>query len=67
VSAEHCRRGYCYKLGLSLFFFRGGTCFIEMEVVVGGGFWVPRTLHLEWLASSLLWLLEFVGLSAWLP
>jgi len=64
-------RGYCYKLGLSLFFcfflFRGGTCFIEREVVVGGGFqasWMPR---LEWLAWPLAWLLEFVGLSRWLP
>ena len=49
------------------FLFRGGACFIEREVVVGGGFralWTPR---LEWLAWPLAWLLEFVGLSRWLP
>jgi len=71
-------RGYCYKLGLSFFFcfcccfflfflFRVGACFIEREVVVGGGFrtsWMPR---LEWLAWPLAWLLEFVGLNRWLP
>jgi len=64
-------RGYGYKLGLSLFFFvfflfRGSACFIEREVVVGGGFrasWMPR---LEWLAWLLAWLLEFVRLSRWL-
>ena len=63
-------RGYCYKLGLSLFFFflfRGGTCFIAREVVVGGGFQVSWTPCLEWLAWPLAWLLEFVGLSRWLP
>jgi len=72
-------RGYCYKLGLSLFFFvfvvfffcfflfRGGACFIEREVVVGGGFRTSWTPRLEWLAWPLAWLLEFVRLSRWLP
>jgi len=71
-------RGYFYKLGLSLFFlfllfffffflFRGGACFIEREVVVGGGFRASWTPRLEWLAWPLAWLLEFVGLSRWLP
>jgi len=67
VSAEHCGRGYCYKLDLLLFLFRGSACFIEREVVVGGGFrasWKPR---LEWLAWPLVWRLEFVVLSTWLP
>jgi len=72
-------RGYCYKLGLSLFFlffvvvffvfflFRGGACFIKREVVVGGGFRVSWMPHLEWPAWPLAWLLEFVGLIRWLP
>ena len=67
MSAEHCGRGYCYKLGLSLFFFRVGTCFIEREVVVGGGFRVSQMPCLEWLVWPLAWLLEFVGLGTWLP
>ena len=84
--SAHCYvRGYCYKLGLSMFFFcfccfvffvvcfflfflfRGGACFIEREEVVGGRFrasWTPRQ---EWLAWPLALLLEFVGLSRWLP
>jgi len=72
-------RGYCYKLGLSLFFFcfccfffcffffMGSACFIEREVVVGGRFRVSWTPRLEWLALPLAWLLEFVGLSRWMP
>ena len=67
MSAEYYGRGYCYKLGLSLFFFRGDACFIETEVVVGGGFQASRTLRLEWLAWPLAWLLELVGLGTWLP
>jgi len=49
------------------FFFRDGACFIEREVVVGGGFRASRTPRLEWLAWPLAWLLEFVGLGTWLP
>jgi len=66
-------RGYSYKLGLSMFFFflffffSGGACFIEREVVVGGRFRASWTPPLEWLAWPLAWLLEFVGLSRWLP
>jgi len=68
VSAEHCGRGYCYKLDLSLFFlFRGSACFIEREVVVGGGFWASWMPCLEWLTWLLAWLLEFVELGTWLP
>jgi len=62
-----CDRHYCYMLGLSLFFFRGSACFIETEVVVAGGFRASGTLRLEWLAWSLAWILEFVGLGTWLP
>jgi len=39
----------------------------QLSTDVGGGFqtsWMPR---LEWLAWPLAWLLEFVGLSRWLP
>ena len=60
-------RGYCYKLGLSMFFFcclffffflfRGGACFIEREVVVGGRFWASWTPCLEWLVWPLALLL----------
>jgi len=61
----------CFFLFLLLFFcfflFRGGACFIEREVVVGGGFRASWTPRLEWLAWPLAWLLEFVGLSRWLP
>jgi len=79
VLAEHCERGYCYKLGLLLLFlfllllffcfflFRGGACFIEREVVVEGGYRASWTPHLECLTWPLAWLLEFVGLSRWLP
>jgi len=49
------------------FSFRGSACFIEREVVVGGGFWALWTPRLEWLAWPLAWLLEFVELSRWLP
>ena len=49
------------------FLFRGGACFIEREVVVGGGFRASWTPRLEWLAWPLAWLLEFVGLSRCLP
>jgi len=45
------------------FLFRGGTCFIEREVVVGGGFRASWTPCLEWLAWPLAWLREFVGLT----
>jgi len=49
------------------FLFRGGACFIEREVVVGGGFRASWTPRLEWLAWPLAWRLEFVVLSTWLP
>jgi len=49
------------------FLFRGGACFIEREVVVGGGFRASWTPRLEWLAWPLAWLREFVGLCRWLP
>ena len=38
-----------------------------LRIFVGGGFWASWMLRLEWLAWLLAWLLEFVGLSRWLP
>jgi len=49
------------------FLFRGSACYIEREVVVGGGFQASWTPRLDWLTWQLAWLLEFVGLSRWLP
>jgi len=49
------------------FFLGAGTCFIEMEVVAGGGFQALRMPCLEWLAWLLAWLLEFGGIGTWLP
>jgi len=63
-----CRCFFCFCCCFFVFFlFGGGACFIEREVVVGGGFQASWTPCLEWLAWPLAWLLEFVGLSRWLP
>ena len=62
-----CRCFFCFLLFFVFLLFRGGACFIEREVVVGGGFWASRMPRLEWLAWPLAWLLEFVGLGTWLP
>jgi len=45
-----CRCFFCFCCFFVFLLFRGGACFIEREVVVGGGFRALRTPHLEWLA-----------------
>jgi len=45
----------------------GFETLFSTRLLVGGGFQVSWTPRLEWLAWPLAWLLEFVGLSRWLP
>jgi len=41
---------FVFVVAFCFFLFRGGACFIEREVVVGGGFRASWTPRLEWLA-----------------
>ena len=48
-------------------FLAGLSLLLPFLPCVGGGFRTSWTPRLEWLAWPLAWLLEFVGLSRWLP